>query len=206
MVKKKKKWMKAGLIILPMLLAALLIFPFGSASAHCDAVDGPVVTAAKQALEENNVDLVLPYVKKEGEAEVVEAFKRTMDIRYTNKDVRSLADHWFYETVVRVHREGEGAAYTGLKPAGGDYGPALPAAEKALETESTEEVKKLILSTIEEEIDKRFEEVQKAGKNTNNVQQTREYVELELQFQKYIHELYLKAVSDTVHDGDAEAH
>ena len=38
------------------------------------------------------------------------------------------------ETVIRLHRAGEGAAYTGLKTAGADYGPAIPAAEYAVET------------------------------------------------------------------------
>jgi hypothetical protein len=41
---------------------------------------------------------------------------------------------YFFETRVCVHREGEGAAYTGLKPAGLDLGPDIPAADKALES------------------------------------------------------------------------
>jgi tetratricopeptide (TPR) repeat protein len=35
--------------------------------------------------------------------------------------------------VVRIHRAGEGAPYTGLKPAGLSEGPIIPIAEKAIE-------------------------------------------------------------------------
>jgi hypothetical protein len=31
---------------------------------HCDSMDGPVVTAAIQALNAQDVDLILPYVHK----------------------------------------------------------------------------------------------------------------------------------------------
>jgi hypothetical protein len=34
----------------------------------------------------------------------------------------------------RLHRPGEGAPYTGLKPAGQDFGPVIPAAEHAIES------------------------------------------------------------------------
>ena len=37
---------------------------------HCDSLDGPVVTAARRALDAGNVDVVLPFVPEQGEAEV----------------------------------------------------------------------------------------------------------------------------------------
>ena len=83
---------------------------------HCDSMDGPVVKAARLALETKNVNLVLPYVPKEGEAEVIRAFDRVLPLRADG--AREIADLYFFETVVRIHRAGEGAPYTGLKPAG----------------------------------------------------------------------------------------
>ena len=74
---------------------------------HCDSLDGPVVTAA--ALQTGNVELVLPYVHPDGEAEVREAFARVLPLRTGGDGTGELADRWFYETVVRVHRAGEGA-------------------------------------------------------------------------------------------------
>src|SRR3989304_4457662 len=99
----------------------------------CDALDGPVVKAARRALEARDVNLVLPYVHKAGEAEIVKAFEKVIGIRESYPAAREGADLHFFETVVRVHRTGEGAPYTGLKPAGLDVGPAIPAAERGSE-------------------------------------------------------------------------
>jgi hypothetical protein len=103
------------------------------ASAHCDSMDGPVVKAARAALEQQNVALVLGWVRLHDEPEIRAAFRRTLEARRAGGEARAVADRWFYETVVRVHRAGEGAPYTGLKPAG--YGPAegIVAADRALE-------------------------------------------------------------------------
>ena len=93
---------------------------------HCDSLDGPVVTAARQALEANDVDLVLPFVPEDGEAEVRAVFDRVQPARGLGEVAREVADLLFFETVVRVHRAGEGAPYTGLKPSGLDVGPVIP--------------------------------------------------------------------------------
>jgi hypothetical protein len=38
----------------------------GAMAPHCDAMDGPVVTAARAALEAHDVGLVLPFVHDSG--------------------------------------------------------------------------------------------------------------------------------------------
>jgi len=76
---------------------------------HCDTLDGPVVLAAKKALERHNVNLILAWVHIEGEREVKEAFEKAIKVYNDgNKDAKELAEYWFFETVVRIHREGEG--------------------------------------------------------------------------------------------------
>jgi len=85
---------------------------------HCDSMDGPVVLAAKRALTERDPKLALPYVKAEGEPEVLGAFERTIAAHDGNPAANEVADLYFLETVVRVHRAGEGAPYTGLKTGG----------------------------------------------------------------------------------------
>lgn len=97
---------------------------------HCDTMDGPVVTAARKALDANDVTLALAYVPESGEAEVRAAFDKVQKARKAGPEAREVADLYFFETVVRVHRAGEGAAYTGLKPAGLDEGPVIPIAER----------------------------------------------------------------------------
>jgi Family of unknown function (DUF6448) len=101
--------------------------------AHCDGLDGPVVKAAQRALETKNPALVLIWVQAEDEAEIRTAFDQTLAVRALSPAAKGLADRFFFETLVRVHRAGEGASYTGLKPAGRDLGPAIPAFDKALE-------------------------------------------------------------------------
>ena len=106
----------------------------GNALAHCDALDGPVITLARQSLEKGDVKIILPWVAADKEGEIRKAFDLTMAVRGKGEKEKELADMYFFETLVRVHREGEGAAYTGLKPSGLDLGPAIPAADQALES------------------------------------------------------------------------
>ena len=98
------------------LASAVLLLAPTAASAHCDGLDGPVVTAARKALESGNVNLVLIWVQKNDEAEIASAFQKTLSVRKLNAQVKDLADTYFFETLVRVHRAGEGEPYTGLKP------------------------------------------------------------------------------------------
>src|SRR3546814_18338523 len=98
---------------------------------HCDSLDGPVVVAARKALEEGRVELVLPFVPADGEAEVTDVFDQTMAIRGASPAVSAVADRWFFENVVRVHRAGEGAPYKGLKTAGLSEGAVISGAARA---------------------------------------------------------------------------
>src|SRR5699024_10752527 len=112
--------MKTKMIKLTTLLSLLFFGMLAApnfAEAHCDSMDGPVVKAAQKALKTGNVNLVLIWVTEEQEAEVQASFQKTLNIRGINEEVREMADMYFFETVVRLHRASEGAPYTGLKPA-----------------------------------------------------------------------------------------
>jgi hypothetical protein len=119
-------------------LGVALLVPGLRAEAHCDAVDGPVATAALKALDLRNVNVILPYAPPESEAELTAAFEQALAVRDKGPEARALADRYLMETAVRLHRAGEKAAYAGLKPAGTDFGPAIPAAEEALESGTPE--------------------------------------------------------------------
>jgi len=158
---------------------------------HCDTMDGPVVTAAKRALETGNVNLILPWVPKKAEGELKKAFERTLHARKQGKEAMELADYWFFETAVRLHREGEGAPYTGLKPAGLNWGPVVPRAEKAIKQESAKEVIHFLSHAVEEELQKRFRHAMAKKKyDENDVDAAREYVQAMLGFVLYSHHLY----------------
>jgi hypothetical protein len=83
--------------------------------AHCDTLAGPVVTSARAALEQRNLQPLLKWVKPGAEAELKSAFDITLRVRTEGGAARELADRYFFETAVRLHRAGEGAPYTGLK-------------------------------------------------------------------------------------------
>ncbi len=116
-----------------------------------------MVLAASKALEEGRVELVLPFVPADGEAEVAEVFEQTMAIRGTSSAVAAVADRWFFENVVRVHRAGEGAPFTGLKPAGLGEGPVIPVAERAIETGSAEELTHVLTDVVAEQVKHRLD-------------------------------------------------
>ena len=159
---------------------------------HCDTMDGPVVTMARKALEQENVDLILPYVPKKGEREIKSAFrKKVIAVRKDGAKAREIADLYFFETVVRIHRAGEGAPYTGLKPAGLSEGPVIPVAEKAIENGSPDALIQILTDMIRVEVKKRFEHMMHLKKHAgSSVEEAREYVEAMLGLQVWSHSLY----------------
>jgi len=138
--------------------ALLLLLPT-RALAHCDGLDGPVVEAAQRALETRNAALVLIWVQDKDAAEIRRAFEQTLAVRQLSLEAKELADRFFFETLVRVHRASEGAPFTGLKPAGRDLGPAIPAADEAVRVGSVEPVNRLLTASIHEGLREQFDQV-----------------------------------------------
>lgn len=158
---------------------------------HCDTRDGPIVKAAKRALEMENINLILIWIPKSAEKELREAFGRALRIRRRGKDVQDLADDWFFETAVRLHRTGEGAPYTGLKPTGLDEGPIVPRAERAIDTGDPKDVISYVAQSVEKDLQKRFNDVvAKKRYDENNVEAGRAYVQAYINFVVYAHHLY----------------
>jgi hypothetical protein len=169
---------------------------------HCDSLDGPVVSAARHALDEGRVDLVLPFVPAHGETEVTERFEETMALRAQSPEVAAVTDRWFFENVVRIHRAGEGAPYTGLKPAGLDVGPVIPVAERALRTGSPDELIAVLQDVVAEQVEHRLEDAVRLTPAADaSVAQVRAYVEATLGLQVWSHKLYLAALASP-HEGE----
>jgi uncharacterized protein DUF6448 len=161
---------------------------------HCDGMDGPVVTLAKKALEKENVNLVLPWVQKKDEEHIRRAFEHALAVRKTSAAARDLADMYLFETLVRVHRAGEGAPYTGIKPAGRDLGPAIPAADQALRDGSIDQVNKILTDAVHAGLRAHFERVMsKRNFDPNDVPAAREYVEAYVPYIHYVERLYQAA-------------
>lgn len=175
-------------------ILTVLLLTAGRASAHCDGLDGPVVRSAVEALKSGNVNLVLIWVKPEYENEIRDAFKNVLVVRKQSSEAREMADMYFFETLVRLHRLGEGASYTGLKPAGRDLGPAIPLADKSIQSGSDEQLRRLLTENVEKRLDHHFKEVI-ANKNydKNNISAGRGFVESYVKFMHYVEEVYKSA-------------
>ena len=135
------------LFSLPAVMALLGSAP-GTAFAHADTMDGPVVMAARAALEEGNLDLALIWVRPAEAAELQAAFDMVMAVRDENDEVRELADAYFLETAVRLHREGTGEAFGGISPAGTPTSQAIVAAELSIQSGTLTEMDAILSDQI----------------------------------------------------------
>jgi hypothetical protein len=136
-----------------------LILPWATpAKAHCDTLDGPVIAAARNASDTGDVNLVLVWVQKADEGAIRDAFQKTLNVHKAWGDAKLLADSYFFETLVRIHRAGEGAEYTGLKPSG-HIERAVAAADKAIETGGLQALAKIVIERTETGLHEHFEQV-----------------------------------------------
>ncbi len=172
------------------LCGAAIFLPL-RALAHCDTMDGPVVLAAKAALEHKDVTPVLKWVQKSDEAQIKAAFAKTLAVRMIGPEARDLADQYFFETLVRVHRAGEGAPYTGLKPAGTPLEPPIAEADKALQTGSVHKVIKWVTEDAAAGIRQRFAEAkEKQAHAEHNVDAGRAFVAAYVEYVHYVESLH----------------
>jgi hypothetical protein len=195
-------------LISSMLAVAAIAMALGTtpASAHCDTINGPVVSAAKLALEKGDVTPVLKWVKPGAEAEIRSAFEQTMAVRRAGPQARELADRYFFETLVRIHRAGEGAPYTGLKSADTPVEPAVRAADQALDgSTSIDAVVKVVTGDIATGIRQRWLRAAEAKKHADDsVEAGREYVEAYVDYVHYVENVHAAASAGrSEHAGEA---
>ena len=156
------------------------------ASAHCDTNDGPAVTDGRRALDCGNVNIALKWVRPEDENEVRTAFERARRVRTAGGEAAVLADQWFLENLVRIHRAGEGAAYDGIKPAGTVIPAQVRAADEALERGTIEPLRGLIDTARWDELEKRFNHALALKRfDTNDLVAARTYMDAYVAFFKY---------------------
>jgi hypothetical protein len=187
-----------------LMMGAGWLGPDGRAYGHCDTMDGPVVKTAQAALQKGDVAGVLKWVKTQEEAEIREAFTKTLAVRTLSPQARDLADKYFFETLVRLHRAGEGAPYTGLKPAG-TVEPIIAASDKALETGSVEGLMQEVVKLVSDGIHRRFTETTERKKHADeSVAAGREFVNAYVEFTHYVERLHNDAVGQSGHGAEAQ--
>jgi len=173
------------------------------ARAHCDTMNGPVVNTARMALDTGNVASVLKWVRKEDEDEIEKQFEKTLAARKQGKEAKELADMYFFETLVRIHRAGEGAPYTGLKSE--TVEPIIQAADKALDTGNADHLVKHVSEAAIAGIRERFNRVKETKKHADeNVEKGREFVEAYVIFTHYVERIYMDIAAGGEHHGGAK--
>ena len=184
---------------------ALFVFVFsaGLAGAHCDSLDGPVVTAARAALQSGNLDGVLAWVQPDDEAVIKEAFRKTREVRKLGGEAAELADTWFFETLVRMHRAGEGASYTGLKPAGSAE-EIVKDIDSAIGKGDIKVLAKKIGSHAEHSITEKFAALLPLKKEAGeSVEKGRKYVGAYVEFMHYVENVKLSVHGAGHHAAEA---
>jgi hypothetical protein len=188
-------------------ILGILLFVSRDAIAHCDTMDGPVITEAKQAPEKGDITPVLKWVRNEAEPESRAAFQKAVVVRSKGAEAKELADTYFFETQIRVRRAGEGAPYEGIKPAGTEVEPGIEAADKALETGSVDGLVNEMTDAVAHGIRERFVHAAEAKKHkAESVEAGREFVEAYVTFMHYVERLHQDAATNpSHHGGEAEA-
>ena len=174
---------------------------------HCDSMDGPVVRAAARALELDDAEAILPYVTEADEEPLRVAFDRARKARAHGPEAAEVADLYFFETAVRLHRAGEGAPYTGLKPAGLDVGPVIPLAEHAIERGDPSGLADFLAAAVHAETRQRFNAMQTARGDADRggVAERRAFVQATLGLQVWAHQLHA-AVHAPAHEAAHHDH
>jgi hypothetical protein len=186
--------------------AAVLALAPSPARAHCDTLDGPVVKDARAAFEARDVTPVLKWVRADKEPEIRAAFGQALAVRALGPEARALADQYFFETLVRVHREGEGAAYTGLKPSGTAVEPGIAAADAALESGSIDALVRQLGGEVERGLRQRHARAVEARRHgAESVERGREFVEAYVDLMHYAERLLAAAAGPAPHAAAAGA-
>ncbi len=182
--------------------AMAMIFPAMSL-AHCDTLDGPVVATARVALEKGNITPILKWVSADKEDEIKTAFQKTLNVRTQGTEAKDLADMYFFETLVRIHREGEGAPYTGLKP-GEAIDPAVALADKSLESANVDKLVNVLSGAMANGIRDRFYTAFAKQKTADDsIVAGREFVESYVIFTHYVEGLHGLIKGGATHHGES---
>jgi hypothetical protein len=138
------------------IVALLAALKPAAVQAHCDTTEGPAVKCGRKALETGNINYGLKWIPADGEAELRDVFERAMRVRTLGADAAELADRLFLETLVRIHRMGEGVGFTGIQRVGTPIDPVVTAADEAIAQGSDAALLSMVPQERRGELDRRF--------------------------------------------------
>ena len=182
--RKNTRGLRFGLV--PLFILSMLILSTNVTFAHCDTMDGPLIADARKAMGQNNVNYVLKWVSAANESGIRDAFNLVMKVKGLSPEAKELSEKYFFDTLVRIHRAGEGEPFTGVKPSGTPIDDKVLAADKSIEIGNLSPLKNMVSKDILQELTKRFNKVMSLKNfDVNNVAAGREYIEAYVQFFKF---------------------
>lgn len=194
-----------ALIAVGLAVIGASLFSTPRAYGHCDTLSGPVVTDAQTAIKTKDVTPVLKWVRPEDEHEIEALFEQTVAAREQGAGVQELVDLHFFETLVRIHRAGEGAPYTGLKPADTPLEPGIEVAETALASESDGALIDALQEELTSSVHERFERVAETKKHKDDsVEAGRAYVAAYVDYIHYVEALHAILAGAAAHGHEQE--
>ncbi|MDT8393636.1 MAG: DUF6448 family protein, partial [Bacteroidales bacterium] len=136
------------------------------------------------------------WITAEQEKEIISLFNKTYALKSGDKEVYAIVEKHFFETLVRLHRETEGAPYTGLKPAGTTK-KIIQLSDQAIESKDIDELLGKLNNHIKQVIREKYEKVVSLDKVKNDSpDKGREYVKA---YVDYTHSI--EAIHDIVEQG-----
>lgn len=182
---------KSQIFIIPFLTPLIL--------AHCDTMDGPLVADIKKSLKSKNIIPVLKWIKKSDEEEIKNMFKKVLCFSQENSELKEILNLYFIETVVRVHRSGEGAPYNGIKPAGFPIDPIIKKGDLSITSGKIDDLAELLSKEIKIKIKNKFEKAWELKSNADlDVEIGRKYTEAYADYIHFIESLH-KLIEDSHH-------
>src|SRR5690554_4589152 len=158
------------------LLAAMMLVFTVPTYAHCDSYDGPVIQDAMKALSEENVSFVMKWIESGHEAEITNLFNKTVNLKNGDAEIYGIVEKHFLETLVRYHRETEGAPFTGLKPAG-STAPIVQMADNSIQDRDVKSLLTNLDNHIREVITEKYKKVATLREvKDNSIAEGRAYV------------------------------
>jgi hypothetical protein len=182
---------KSRHLIMLAFISIMIYLPLNSL-AHCDSYDGPLIKDAMKAIDKENVEYVYKWIEPEYEDEISRFFNKTVSLKSGDREIYKIVEKHFLETLVRLHREGEGEPFTGLKPAG-SIPPLLIMADESLVSGNVEFLVNEIKIHLDELVNDKFSQAFALSKaKEENPEKGRAYVRT---YVEYIH--FIEAIHST---------
>jgi len=155
-----------------------------------DLLNGPVIRAAKTALETGDANYIVIWVPEESENTLKNLLEKTCCTQRIKNNMQNRAIDWYFDTVNRLCFVDRKMMFTGLKSDGCNENLIISKAVKAIETGSVEIITDNIPVAYEDEVKQRFRQViNKKNYPVNNPTAGRAYVSAFFEFMGYVQSL-----------------